>query len=87
VENLQVLYGEDSDADQVADNWRTAGAVADWSNVVALRVALLVAGVRDRVTDADPRQFVLLDQTAGPFNDGRIRRVLNFTVALRNHLS
>ncbi len=87
VENLQVLYGEDSDADQVADDWRTAGAVVDWGSVVALRVALLVAGVRDRVADADPRQFVLLDELAGPFNDGRVRRVLSFTVALRNHLS
>lgn len=86
IENMQVQYGEDTDADQVADNWENAGTVGDWDNVVALRVALLVAGVRNRVTEPDPRQFTLLDQVVGPFNDGRLRRVLNFTVALRNHL-
>lgn len=87
VENFQVQYGEDTDADQVADVWRNAGAVGSWTNIVALRMALLVAGVRDRVSPADPREFTLLDQVIGPFDDGRLRRVLNFTVALRNRLS
>lgn len=87
VENFQVQYGEDTDADQVADAWRNAGDVGNWNNIVALRMALLVAGVRDRVSPADPREFTLLDQVVGPFDDGRLRRVLNFTVALRNRLS
>jgi type IV pilus assembly protein PilW len=87
VENLQVLYGQDNDANQVADLWVTAGNVTDWRNVVVLRVALLVAGVRDRASEEDPRTFTVLDEVLGPFGDGRLRRALTFTVALRNRLS
>jgi len=86
VENLQVLYGEDTDGDRTPDSYVTAAAVGDWRRVVALRVALLVAGVQDNVTEADPRGFTLLDRVVGPFDDGRLRRVIGFTVALRNRL-
>ena len=42
VENMQVMYGEDTNGDQSPDIYRNAGAVATWSNVVAVRIALLV---------------------------------------------
>jgi type IV pilus assembly protein PilW len=87
IENLQVLYGEDTDGDQSPDEFRTAANVADWRNVVSLRVALLASGSRDAVVEADTREFDLLDASAGPFDDGRLRRVLTFSVALRNRLS
>jgi type IV pilus assembly protein PilW len=87
VENLQVLYGEDTDGNRAPDVYVTADAVGDWQNVVALQVALLVAGVQDRVADEDPRDFDLLGEVVGPFADGRLRRVFNFTVALRNRLT
>jgi type IV pilus assembly protein PilW len=89
VENMQVLYGEDTaGGDQVPDVYRTADAVADWNDVVSLQVALLVSSVRENVADADPRTFVLLDEAAvGPFADGRLRQVVSFTVAMRNRLS
>jgi len=93
IENMQVLYGEDTDANQSPDVYRTADAVGDWSQVVSLQVALLAAGTQDRVADADPRTFNLLgvevDPTAGGANppDGRLRRVLTFTVAMRNRVS
>jgi type IV pilus assembly protein PilW len=89
VENMQVLYGEDTvDADQVPDVYRKANAVANWNNVVSVQVALLVSSVRENVADADLRTFVLLDEAAvGPFYDGRLRQVVSFTVAMRNRLS
>lgn len=89
IENLQVLYGVDTDGNQTADEYRTANNVsaADWLNVVSLRVALLVAGVTDRVSEEDPRTFDLLGEEVGPFDDGRLRRVVTFTVALRNRLA
>ncbi|MCL4790484.1 MAG: PilW family protein [Gammaproteobacteria bacterium] len=89
VENMQVLYGEDTiGADQVPDVYRTADAVVNWNNVVSLQVALLVSSVRENVADEDPRTFVLLDEAAvGPFADGRLRQVVSFTVAMRNRLS
>ena len=89
VENMQVLYGEDTiGADQVPDVYRTADTVANWNNVVSVQVALLVSSVRNNVADADPRTFVLLNEAeVGPFADGRLRRVVSFTVAMRNRLS
>ena len=93
IENMQVLYGEDTDGDQSPNEYRTADAVTDWTQVVSLQVALLAAGTQDRVADADPRTFNLLGEVVDPTDggnvesDGRLRRVLSFTVALRNRLS
>lgn len=89
VENLQVLFGEDSDGDQVADVYRRADQFADtaaWRRVAAVRVALLFAGTRDRAGLSDARTFDLLGVTVGPFSDGRLRRVVTLTLALRNRL-
>lgn len=89
VENLQVLYGEDSDGDGVADAYRRADQFADtaaWRRVVAVRVALLFSGTRDRAGFTDSRRFDLLGVSVGPFSDGRMRRVVTLTLALRNRL-
>jgi type IV pilus assembly protein PilW len=89
VENMQVLYGEDTvGADQVPDEYRTADDVDDWDDVVSIQVALLVSSVRENVADTDNRSFTLLTEAAvGPFADGRLRQVVTFTVAMRNRLS
>ena len=89
VENMQLLFGLDTDANQTADEYRTADNVAanQWRNVVSVQVSLLVAGVADKVAEADPRTFTLLGEDVGPFDDGRLRRVVTFTVALRNRVA
>lgn len=89
VENLQVLYGDDSNGDRVPDTYRQASAFtssADWRRVVAVRVALLVVGSPRRAGLDDPRRFDLLGVSVGPFADGRLRRVVTLTLALRNRL-
>lgn len=89
VDALQVLYGEDQDGDRVADRYADASSYGDsaaWRRVVAVRVALLFSGSRDRVGVADPRTFDLLGTDVGPFDDGRLRRVVTLTLALRNRL-
>jgi type IV pilus assembly protein PilW len=93
IEDMQVLYGEDTDGNQSPDVYRTAAAVADWTQVVSLKVALLAAGTQDRVADEDTRTFNLLGKVVDPTvggtqpSDGRLRRVVTFTVAMRNRLS
>jgi type IV pilus assembly protein PilW len=84
VENMQVLYGENVGGTRI---YRTAADVDDWQNVVSVQVALLVAGVQERVTETDPRSFDLLGEVVPAFDDGRLRRVVTFTVALRNRLT
>lgn len=45
VEDMQILYGIDSDADNVANRYLLENNVADWSDVVSIRVSLLVNSV------------------------------------------
>lgn len=93
IENMQVLYGEDTDGNQSPDVYRTADAVTNWNNVVSLEIALLAASTDGRVADQDTRTFDLLGETVDPTaggtvpSDGRLRRVVTFTVAIRNQLS
>lgn len=93
IENMQVLYGEDTDGDQSPNAYRTATEVQDWTQVVSLQVALLAAGTQARSADADTRIFNLLGENVDPTkdgtvsSDGRLRQVLTFTVAMRNRLS
>jgi type IV pilus assembly protein PilW len=87
VENLQVQYGEDTDGDNVPDDYRNADLVADWRRVTAVRAALLATASGQPLSQPDPRRFEMLDEWVGPFNDRRLRRVITVTVGLRNRLS
>lgn len=87
IENMQVQYGEDTDADAVPDAYRIASSVVNWRNVNTVRVAMLAVGLGESQTSlTDTRQYTLLDRTVGPFNDKRLRRVVTVTISLRNRL-
>jgi len=93
VEHLQVLYGERIGTQDI--RYRTAPNVANWGQVVAVKVALLVAS-REPVLDVNDATagYALLDQTAAKTgtsgatityaNDRRLRRVFSATVNVRN---
>ena len=93
VEHLQVLYGERIGTQNI--RYRTAPNVTNWGQVVAVKLALLVAS-RDPVLDvADATAgYALLDQTVAKTgtsgaaitypNDRRLRRVFAATVNVRN---
>lgn len=93
VEDLDVLFGVDADADGAVDTYLRADAVtaAQWPNVLSVRVSLLVVGGERSVTAAtqvvflrDSNNDALPDaQTAA---DRRLRQVFTSTVALRNRL-
>ena len=51
VETLQIVYGVDTNNDEVADKWLSANAISDdpavspnWNNVVAMRVGMVLRG-------------------------------------------
>lgn len=85
VESMQVLYGMDSTGNRAVDAYLPADQVADWRQVVSVRIALLFAG---DATDADSASgdgsFDLLGTTIQVPNDGRPRYVSTMTIALRN---
>ena len=42
VQALQIVYGEDTDADRIVNNYVAANAVTNWANIVSVSVSLLV---------------------------------------------
>jgi type IV pilus assembly protein PilW len=87
VDNMQVLYGEDTTGDSNADRYVPANAVTNLNQVVSLRIALLLrtpnAGVR---SSPDDTIYVLNGLPLLPFNTTHFRRVMTITVALRNRV-
>ncbi len=88
VENLQVLYGEDTDPtpDGIANTYRDADDVVNMGNVVSVRVAIVVRSLEDNLISA-PRVYtdpVFDDDLVTA--DRRIRRVFTSTIGLRNRL-
>lgn len=86
VENIQILYGEDTDSiqDGVVNVYRSADHVIDWSRVITLRLAFLLvtSGYVNAPTDKTFR--MLNEPTIGPFADGHLRRIYLTTTLLRN---
>ncbi len=90
VENIQILYGEDTTGnDRVADTYVDANSVGDWVNVVSVKLAVLFATVEEDFSAPfdTKNDYQLLDQTIDPTpgaNDRRRRNVVEATVSLRN---
>ncbi len=85
VENLQILYGEDTDGDSVANYYVPASSVVDMLQVISVRFAVVVRSATDRLTDGANQTYSVLgtDVTAG---DTRLRQVYTSTVTVRNRL-
>ena len=88
VENMQILYGQDTDADRTANVYQRISDISSTSsnldNIVSARFALLLRSPTDTSQVKNTNSYTLNGVSVGPFNDGRVRRVVNFTVNLRN---
>ena len=84
VEDMQILYGLDTDADGTANRYVRADAVGNWSDVVSARVDLLLRSVEDNLANS-PQPYKLQGVSSTP-SDRRIRRVFTTVVALRNRV-
>lgn len=92
VENMQLLYGENTnnDARNAADRYVPADQVDDWERVVSVRIALLMQSLEDNlVPSPQPYSFNGVDYDGAVGNgalppDRRLRRVFTTTVNLRN---
>ena len=90
VENMQILYGEDTTGNRVADTYVNATGVGSWEDVVSVKLALLFATVLEDFTSPfdTKADYQLLD--SAPFdptpgaNDHRRRKIVEATVSLRN---
>jgi type IV pilus assembly protein PilW len=86
VDTMQVLYGEVTDADDMADSYTTADKVGDWGSIVSVKIGLLFRTV-DEVDTQDTHGGVY--EVNGTninlvVNDRRPRKVYFTTIVLRN---
>ena len=96
VENLQVVYGQDTDGDNEADRYVDASIIgataAAWENVVSVRISILVRSPEARNEDGIGYSMdgvVVPDGSVPADAGGRFhnRRVYTTTVSLRNRTS
>jgi len=86
IENMQILYGEDTDEDGAPNYYVPAGTAGlDMNQVVSIRISLLVRSMDDNLTLV-PRAYTYNGATTTPA-DRRLRRVFTSTIAVRNRLS
>lgn len=87
VESMQVLYGEDTDTDRIANVYRAADAVADWGGIVSVRISLLLRGRDEGRGEPDTASYVLGGMTFNPIDSRNLRRrVASWTITLRNRV-
>jgi type IV pilus assembly protein PilW len=85
VEQLQILYGVDTDNDQAANQYVAANSITDWGQVVSVRLNLLLQSVRDNVLESSQQPFTFNGATFTP-TDNRLRQTFTATIAIRNRL-
>ena len=93
IQNMQILYGIDSDGDYAANYYVAAPALAplspDWNKVVSIRISLLVVTLDDNLTPQPiPYNYFVNNVPTNNIMpaDRKIRRVFNTTIAIRNRL-
>ena len=90
VENIQLLYGEDTNAADNATNatkYVNAGNVVNWGNVVSVKLGVLVNSQGDIATTDDEVAYDLQGQTQiAAANDHMRRRAYSATVVVRNRM-
>jgi type IV pilus assembly protein PilW len=88
VENMQILYGEETNGDFTADRYVPRHMVTDIDRVMSLRIALLFRTPNLQVRSTPDTATYKLHGGTLPAKTGpeatRIRRVMTVTVALRN---
>ena len=84
VEDMQILYGVDSDNDEFANQYVSSNNVVDFEDVVSIRINLLVRSTEQFVTEG-PQTYTFNGVQTTPA-DTRLRQVFSATVALRNRI-
>lgn len=83
VEDMQILYGEDTNKDLAPDHYVTADNVVNMDNVIAIRLNFLLRTIEDNVATSTQKYTFNGVPNITP-TDKRIRRAFNMTISLRN---
>ncbi|MEE9338932.1 MAG: PilW family protein [Methylococcaceae bacterium] len=86
IEDMQILYGEDTDNDFTPNYYVDAGNVVNIDNVVSVRVNLLAVSADNNLATV-PVDYTFNGSTTSPAaGDRRLRREFSSTIAVRNRL-
>lgn len=87
VQDMQLVYGVDSDDDGTPDSYKDADdlSTADWSKTLSVRVDLLVQSTEDNVLP-DPQPYTFHGETVDDPGDRRLRHVFSSTVGIRSRI-
>ena len=86
VDDLQIEYALDTDGNGVVDSFADPGGVADWSQVMAVRISLLMNSVESASAAAAPYTYFPVGSTpiTPPTTDLRLRQEFTALVSVRN---
>ncbi|MEJ1296965.1 MAG: PilW family protein [Candidatus Sedimenticola sp. (ex Thyasira tokunagai)] len=85
IEDMQILYGEDTSGSSEPDSYRDADSVGSWDKVRSVRISLLSSSINEYGLEEDTRSYTLLDTTFDDSSDERRRRrVFTTTILARN---
>jgi type IV pilus assembly protein PilW len=90
VENMQILYGIDTDGDRLVNSYvkaSDASVSANWNRVISVSIGLLIRSIEPNSIMPDKQTYTVLDTTVGPFSDRYQRTLYTTTVTLRNTTS
>ena len=83
IENLQILFGVDTDDDGVIDSYNTAQNVSH-AQVVSLQLGMIVASDVEALTTSKARTFNVIGTFVKTPSDRKLRYVFSSTTKLRN---
>lgn len=90
VETMQVLFGEDTNADGLANRYVDANS-ANMDNVVSVRIGLLMRSIDQMAPETDNNTWTVVDADVGTTGappthpaDRRLRYVFSTTIKIRN---
>lgn len=84
VEDMQVTYGLDTNGDRAVDAYASASGVANWAQVISVRVSLLVASPENNITTSAQRYN--FNNAAVDAADRRMYQTFTATIGIRNRL-
>lgn len=95
VEDLQIIYGLDTDGNQSANQYLDASLVTDWAQVVSVRVCVLVRSEDQGITNSAQKYLncqgalgtVVGTSALTQATDSRLRRAFVATFNLRNRVA
>lgn len=89
VEQMQFSYGVDSDGDGSADRYYAATAITDWTDVVTVRMSLIVQADRSDASFTDGNTYAMAGSysyTPATSEQNRHRKLFTKVVQIRNRL-